>query len=147
MRKIFVAAGAVLALGAATAGGLAVVAQAQPAPPGMPMGIQDGPHGPAMGGRPGWGAHMHPPGGGWMHRGRMAMMRLIYPTDDRALTGADVQKIAEAYLLWNGNRTWKVSGVTENQDNTVSFAFSAPDGTMIARFSVDRKSGHFHRLG
>jgi hypothetical protein len=77
----------------------------------------------------------------------MAMMRLIYPTDDRALSGADVQKIAEAYLLWNGNRTWKVSGVTENQDNTVSFAFSAPDGTMIARFSVDRKSGHFHRLG
>ncbi len=86
--------------------------------------------------------------GRWMHhRPEMPMMGLFYPTEDKALSGPDVQKIAEAFLLWNGNRTWKVANVAENQDNTVSFAFAAPDGTVIARFAVDRKTGHFRRLG
>jgi hypothetical protein len=84
--------------------------------------------------------------GGGMHH-HWPMGGLVFPAEDRALSGGDVQKIAEAFLLWNGNRTWKVANVAENQDNTVSFAFAAPDGTVIARFSVDRKTGRFHRLG
>ena len=50
-------------------------------------------------------------GMGWMHRGhdwqqRGAMMQrprtfaLVYPQEDRKLTPPDVQKIAEAFLLW-----------------------------------------------
>jgi hypothetical protein len=96
----------------------------------------------------GWGhgpdGHEH---GGEHHRPWHAMMGLFYPVEDRALTGPEVQKIAEAFLLWHGNRTWKVANIAENQDNTVSFAFAAPDGTVIAKFSVDKKTGHFHRLG
>ena len=33
---------------------------------------------------------------------------LIYRQQDRKLTPPDVQKIAEAFLLWHGNHTWKV---------------------------------------
>lgn len=159
MRKYFLIAGAAVALGAASLGSMAVVAQAQVAPlDAPPPGAQPGPDGRRMGGPPGWGMHMpwhRPPGGGpeegrpggWAHRPHMPMMGLFYPTEDKSLSGADVQKIAEAFLLWNGNRAWKVANVAENQDNTVSFAFAAPDGTVIARFSVDRKTGHFRRLG
>ncbi len=158
MRNYFLIAGVAVALGAATLGSMDVAAQAQTAPGAMPPEVQAGPNGHPMGGPPGWGMHMpwHVPQGGgpeggrlggWMHHGpHMPMMGLFYPSEDRALTGPDVQKIAEAFLLWNGNRAWKVANVVENQDNTVTFAFAAPDGTVIARFAVDRKSGHFHRL-
>ncbi len=146
MRKILLSTAAVVALGLSVAGGMVVAAQAQSAPgmeghDGGPMGRPgEGPHGPG-----GWMHHGH---GGWMHHhDPMRMLGLFYPAEDRALTGSDVQKIAEAFLLFNGNRSWKVANVAENQDNTVSFAFAAPDGTVIARFAVDRKSGHFHRLG
>jgi len=101
MRKSILTALAVLAIGGAATG--IVVAQAQPAPPAPDEG---GP----------------PPqrGMGWMHRGhewqqrggmmqRLRAFALVYPQKDRKLTPLDVQKIAEAFLLWHGNHDWIVS--------------------------------------
>ena len=105
MRKTILTTLAVLTIGGATAGIL--VANAQPAPPPS-----------AMEGRPHWM--------GWMHRGhdwrrgdgmrRPRTFALIYPQEDRNLTPPDVQKIAEAFLLWRGNHTWKVVEVAPAAD-------------------------------
>ena len=62
---------------------------------------------------------------GMMHR--MREFGLIYPAPDRALSGAEVQKIAEAYLLLNGNHAWKVTDVTKTPDR-VTFALATPPG-------------------
>jgi hypothetical protein len=88
-------------------------------------------------------------GEGWL-RWRMERMRmwgLFYPVDDKHLSADDVQKIAEAMLLRHGNHTWKVINVAANQDNTVSFAFATADGSVIARFSMDTKTGRLQRIG
>ncbi len=138
-----------VAAGAALAGGVvATQVQAQGAGPGA---------GPAAGmERPG----MERPGmardGGGMRRigehGRMyGMMRrlrqfaLVYPAADRALSGPDVQKIAEALLLYNGNHTWKVTEVVE-QPTRVTFAFASPDGAAIAHFAMDRHTARPERI-
>ena len=88
-------------------------------------------------------------GGRMMHRGdymrRMRQFTLIYPAADRALSGPDVQKIAEAFLLFNGNHTWKVTEVTE-EPNRVTFALATPDGTAIAHFAMDRHTARPERL-
>ena len=42
---------------------------------------------------------------------RCATFALVYRQEDRKLTPPDVQKIAEAFLLWNGNHSWKVVDV------------------------------------
>ena len=57
----------------------------------------------------------------------MREFALIYPAPDRALSGPDVQKIAEAFLLFNGNHTWKVTEVVE-EPNRVTFALATADG-------------------
>ena len=49
--------------------------------------------------------------------------------------------------MWNGNRTWKVTDVADGPDNTVGFAFATQDGSVIARFSMDRKTGRVQRAG
>ena len=103
--------------------------------PGMHRPIGDVPHGPMEGG-------MHRMGG-MMHR--MRAFALIYPAADRALSGPDVQKIAEAFLLFNGNHSWKVTEVTE-EPNRVTFALATPDGTAIAHFAMDRHTGRPERL-
>jgi hypothetical protein len=90
--------------------------------------------------------------GGWMHRQhahRMGMMRkfaLVYRAEDRKLTPPDVQKIAEAFLLWNGNHTWKVLNVKPAGD-MIGFDLGAPDGSLIASFTMDPKTGHVDRKG
>lgn len=93
---------------------------------------------------------------GWGRGGPMGMHRFFHmmrtfslfaPVEDRALTTADVQKIAEALLLWHGNHTWKVADVKEESNHTISFAYTTADGSVIARFEVDRKTGEFHRIG
>ena len=81
--------------------------------------------------------------GMWMRR--MRQFSLVYPATDRNLSGADVQKIAETFLLFNGNHTWKVSDVAERPDQ-VTFAFATPDGTAIARFAMDRHTGRPERI-
>ena len=88
----------------------------------------------------------------WSERGLIGMLLLgpkrdggLYTQEEieiarasgERLSPADVQKIAEALLLWNGNHVWKVTDVAERPDNTVGFSYAAGDGTVIARFSVD----------
>ena len=105
MRKTILATVAVLAIGGGTAGVL--IAQAQPAPSQQ---TADAPPAP-----------QHPHWMGWMHRmrdgrdgrgGGWAEMRrnfgLVYRHEDRQLAPQDVQKIAESFLLWNGNHTFQV---------------------------------------
>jgi len=149
MRKTVLAA--VTAVSIAAVGGGALIAYGQPAPPAGPA-----PNGPAI------EAPQTPSGPGtqWQRRPgewRQGMMRrrwmqartfgLLFRPADRQLTPPDVQKIAEAFLLWNGNHTWKVIDVAPTSDGQVSFAYAAPDNTVIARFSIDTKTGRLTRTG
>ena len=136
MRKTLLATTLALSALVGTAGMMIGVAGAQPAPP--PPGAEAAP--------PPHPESMHPhhwrgmgPGGG--------PFALIYRPEDRHLTPPEVQKIAEAVLLWNGNRTWKVTEVAEAPDNTVAFAFATQDGSVVARFKMDRKTGRVTRTG
>lgn len=156
MRKTIIAAVAVSVITGAAAGSMVRLAAAQQNPPAEQETMQPGQppggfghHG--MMGRMGgmWGAgRMH-----WMHRmGGMhqfadpGAFALLYRSPDRQLTAPDVQKIAEAFLLWHGNHAWKVADVADNADS-VGFAYAAPDGTAIAKFSMDKKTGHVTRVG
>ena len=113
-------------------------AQAQDAPRPPPM---MGERGPGMMGPGVMGQQRH---GGWMRR--MREFALIYPASDRNLSGPDVQKIAEAFLLFNGNHSWKVTEVAE-EPSRVTFAFATPEGGVIARFAMDRHTARPERLG
>jgi hypothetical protein len=121
-----------------------------------PADAQDAPN-PAMseqghGWQPGqrgerdWGKGPH---GARHHRWMMAHMGfgLFYPVPDKNLSVADVQTIAQAMLLRHGNHTWKVANVVQNQDNTVSFSFTTPDGDVVARFAIDIHTGRPRRIG
>ena len=126
-----------------------VLAQAGP-PPALGA---DMPPPPGMQGRMDPGYMPGPMGPGWL-RERMAhamqhhqMLALFFRPADKRLTAPDVQKIAEAFLLWNGNRDWKVTQVTAGADGRIDFAFATSDGGVIARFAMDSKTGHVERLG
>ena len=140
------------AVAAFVAGGLATGAAlsfAQQTPP------QGGPHpgGPMMA-EHGPGAH-GPWGMRWMHHhgmqggpvGGLRAFALVYRQQDRALTPADVQKIAEAFLLFNGNHTWKVTDVAATADGKVGFSMAAGDGTVIAKFTMDPHTAKLTRVG
>ena len=157
MRKpLFLAAA--LSLAAAAAGGTAAVAQnAGPAPsPGVqaPAGTDTqsaapqprGPHEMRMG----WWHHHHP--GGFGERGREAPFApgtfgLFAPRADKNLSPADVQQIAQAILLWNGNHDWKVAQVQPGQNHEVNFSYVTPDGTTIAKFAINQDTGRITRVG
>lgn len=136
-------------------GGLALTqsAASQPAPAGTPSEDQPPPPstGPEEGG-PGGRMHGHEMGmmhrGGWHERGpmmrRLRQFALIYPAQDRNLSAGDVQKIAEAFLLWNGNHTWKVVNV-QDQGERIAFTFATQDGGAIASFTMDRHTGRVER--
>lgn len=125
MRFTTIAALAVLT-GAVAIGSTPMV-QAQPAPP-------LGGHGPTMGpARPGpMGPRPFAP---------------MYRPDDRKLTPPEVQKIAEGFLLWFGNRAWKVTDVHPGADGKIDFAFATADGSVIARFAMDTRNGRVTRTG
>jgi hypothetical protein len=148
MRQTLLAAAAAFVIGGIATG--AVLSQAQPAPP--PVQQTDGtPLPPPHHWLGGWG---HRPGEdgpreGMMHR-RHEMMRafaLIYRQPDRQLAPADVQKIAEAFLLWNGNHTWKVANVAATPDGPIGFSLTTPDGGVIAKFTMDPHTGRIARAG
>ena len=138
MRKVILAAVAVLAIGSAAAGML--IAEAQPAPPSASGASPDGPR------------RME----GWMHRMRdwregrgpiaPGTFALVYGHEDRQLTPQDVQKIAEAFLLWRGNHTWKVANVKPS-DSGISFDITTGTGEVIASFTMDPHSGRVTRTG
>jgi hypothetical protein len=145
MRKYLLATAATVALGGLVAANLFAHAGAQPAPP--PMAGGSPPDG-------GWRMGPHPGGPGWNHQAwrhhameRMRTFALMYHPDDRHLSPDDVQKIAEAFLLWNGNHTWKVTNVAAGQGSAISFTIAAPDGTVIAKFDMDSKTGRVTRTG
>lgn len=155
MRATIIAAVVASAITGAAAGSMVQLAAAQQTPPGqetMPPGLPPGGmghHGLMERMRGMWGPGgmhgMHRMGGmhGFAEPGTFA---LLYRPADRELNAADVQKIAEAFLLWHGNHTWKVADVADNADS-VGFAYTAPDGTVIAKFSMEKKTGHITRVG
>jgi hypothetical protein len=131
MRQTLFAAAAAFVVGGVATG--AVLSQAQPAPP--PTQQVDG-------GQPHRWMHMHhirP-----FNRGDFG---LIYRQQDRQLAPADVQKIAEGFLLWNGNHTWKVTNVGAAADGPVGFSLSTPDGSVVAKFTMDPHTGRIARVG
>ncbi len=128
-------------------------ALAQPMPSGPMGGPMGGPPGqtqegnpmPGMMGHPG----MHPGMHHGMHHGGMRgpFGGLVYPREDKQLTAPEVQRIAEAMLLWQGERSWKIAQLREAANNTVEFAVTTAEGSVVARFSVDRKTGRPRRIG
>ena len=146
MRKTVIFAVAVMALGGATAVALSAGAGAQPMGGPQEGGLMRAGRGMMEDGTGGRGMHRMPA----EHQGASRPFNprdfgLIHRPDDRKLTVPDVQKIAEAFLLWNGNRTWKVTAVTETPDNRISFALATAEGGVIARFAMDRKNGRVTR--
>jgi len=156
MRTLFPALGAAVLAGALA---LPILASAQTAatpvvpagsppiaPPSMPGPAA--PRGPMMmGSQP----HPGPWAGPWMaRRGHAAFAwhntwGLFHRPADLGLSAADVQTIAEAILLRNGEHDWKVGDVTANADHTVSFAFLTAHGDVIARFTMDTETGRISR--
>ena len=135
MRKTVLTALAILVIGGGATGVL--VAQAQPASP------PPGGDGPASSR---WMDHDH----GWQRHGdmmrRLRTFALVYPQQDRKLTPPDVQKIAEAFLLWHGNHDWKVIDVAPTQDGPIGFALASQDGSVIARFTMDPHTARMERV-
>ena len=139
MRRLLLAATAAASIVGFGAGALLTQAGAQPAPPPA-AGDPPAPGGWRMGPRP---------DAPWMHRAMhpMRTFALLFHPDDRQLTAPEVQKVAEAFLLWNGNRTWKVVEVAAGPDGKIGFAFGTADGSVIARFTMDSKTGRVTRTG
>jgi hypothetical protein len=142
MRKAILATVAVLAIGGGTAGVLIAQAQPAPSPPTADA--------PATQPRPQWM--------GWMHRmhggrdgGRFGEMRrnfgLVYRHEDRQLAPQDVQKIAEAFLLWNGNHSWKVANVKPVSDGAIGFDLTTASGDVVASFTMDPHTARVTRTG
>ena len=138
MRKALLATVAAALIGSAGAGVL--MAYAQPAPPPGP-GVDGAPP------HPGWGGWMHHWGHGPEGRGPggPGTFALVYRQGDRNLSPSDVQKIAEGFLLWNGNHDWKVTEVAPAGDNAVGFALATKEGAVVARFTIDRHTGKVTR--
>lgn len=158
MRKLTIAILAAAALAGSSALALSPLASAQmpanpaasPSPtmpiPGMMHGEEHGP------GPHGW--MQRPEREGWMqgrwmrHEAfeRLKTWGLFHRPANLALTPDDVKIIAEAILLRHGQHAWKVGDVTQNADNTVSFAFVTEHGDVIAHFSIDTKTGRIRRI-
>jgi hypothetical protein len=140
MRNTLLAAAVAFVVGGATVGSL--LTYAQPAPPPGPAATVDGPgrphHGPMA-----WMGHWHdghrpPP---------FSTFALVYRQADRNLAPADVQKIAEAFLLWHGNHSWKVINVAPTSDGAIGFSLATQEGSVIARFTMDPHTGMLTRVG
>jgi hypothetical protein len=128
--------------GAATGAFLADAQQPPPGPgkmgPGMMGGgmMDDQPMPP----RP-WTHGMHE------HRPAWGTFGLVFRHEDRALAPADVQKIAEAFLLWNGNHSWRIVDVAATQDGPIGFSVATQEGSLIAKFTMDPHTGRVTRVG
>jgi len=150
MRQTILAAAVAFVIGGITTG--AVLSQAQPAPPAPPnppaMGMMEdhGPHGMMEGHRPqGMMGGMHEmEGHRSFHRHDFA---LLYREPDLKLSAADVQKIAEAFLLWHGNHAWKISDVTPTPEGPIAFSVTTPEGSVVAKFTMDPHTGPIARIG
>jgi hypothetical protein len=130
---------------AASAVMAAAPALAQPGPPpgGPPAAAED--RGPPQGPPP-WarGGHGHRAGGPMGPRGPLS--GLVMNRDNKQLTADEVTKIAEGFLLWMGERNWKVANATQ-QDDLIAFDLTTQEGSRIARFTMDRRTGRVQRVG
>jgi len=143
MRQTLLAAAAAFVIGGIAIG--AVLSQAQPAP--SPTQQADGAP-PEHHWAGGWGRHRGPEGRRWARRdGSSRPFALVYRQQDRRLAPADVQKIVEGFLLWNGNHTWKVADVASMADGPIAFSLTTQEGSVIAKFTIDPHTGRIHRLG
>ena len=152
MRKMIVTAVAAFAMGGISTGVFLAQAQTAAPPPDGPrdgmmargpgMGPGMGPGGPGMGDRMGerMGEHHG------HHGDMMRVFALVPRAEDRKLTPPDVQKIAEAFLLFQGNHTWKVVNVA-NAGDVIGFDFATADGSVITHFTMDPKTGRLNRPG
>ncbi|HUN44199.1 MAG TPA: hypothetical protein VMU81_28240 [Acetobacteraceae bacterium] len=150
MRKTLLAAAVAFVVGGASIGSLMTYAQPAPPVPAADGGpAVPGPH-PGMDG-PGWNGPMMGPMAWmrrwheWHHRPALGTFALVYPQKDRNLNPADVQKIAEAFLLWHGNHTWKVVNVAATPEGPIAFSLATPDGTVIASFTMNPHTGRIER--
>jgi hypothetical protein len=150
MRQTILIAAAAFVIGGVATG--AALSQAQPAPP--PAQQLDGAAPPEHQWAGGWGQHRGPGKHAWMHHagrmrdgGRMRAFALIYRQPDRELAPADVQKIVEGFLLWNGNHTWKVVNVAATPDGPIGFSLATPEGSVVAKFTMDPHTGKLDRVG
>ena len=75
----------------------------------------------------------------------MRAFALIFHPEDRKLTPADVTKIAEGFLLWNGNHTWAVVHAAPEGD-AIGFDLATKEGSVIAHFTMDPRTGRLKRL-
>jgi hypothetical protein len=66
---------------------------------------------------------------------------------DKALTPDEVRRIAEGFLLFLGERDWRVVDVAEGTDNTVTFGVAPREGVAFMRFAMDRRTGRVRRIG
>jgi hypothetical protein len=143
-------------LQAAAAGAPTAASDAQPSQPGTlpadgPMGAM--PPGPAgMGGPMGWAGRpdMRPDvlrDAMWRIRQMEQTWGLFFNQRDKNLSDADVQVLAQAILLVHGNHTWKVVDVADAADGQATFAYATADGSVIARFQINRHSGRVQRIG
>ena len=116
--------------------------------PGRPMGAMarpPGPDGMGWGGRPDMRPDM--PGAMWRMRQMEQTWGLFFTQRDKNLSDSDVQVLAEAILLVHGNHQWKVTDVADAADGQATFAYATADGSVIARFEIDRHSGRIIRIG
>ena len=147
MRHTLLAAATAFVIGGIATG--SVLSQAQPAPPAerqAPSPAMDSPpvgHGTMMGGMMMGGHH----GGGPDRALNPRDFALIYRQTDRGLSPADVQAIAEGFLLWNGNHTWKVTSVAATPDGPIGFSLATPEGAVVAKFTMDPHTGKIARVG
>ena len=137
MRQTILAAAAAFVIGGVATG--AVLSQAQPAA----APADDGAAGQMGGQRNQWMRWRH-----HMHTGQaLRTFALIYRQQDRQLAAADVQKIAEAFLLWNGNHAWKVTDVAATADGPIGFSLATPEGSVVAKFTMDPHTARITRVG
>ena len=99
----------------------------------------------------GWGARqdMRPDmrGAMWRMHQMEQTWGLFFNQRDKNLSNNDVQVLAEAILLVHGNHNWKVIDVADAADGEATFAYATADGSVIARFEIDRHSGRIVRIG
>lgn len=127
-------------MGAHAQGGPGMTGEAgQRGPGGGPRG-EGGPGPWAMGERGGRGDHAH--------GGRMGgpFGQFFINRDNKNLANDDVKKIAEAGLLWFGERTWRIGEVKDSGSRTAEFALVTAEGGVIARFTMDRDTGRVRRI-
>ncbi len=124
------------------------------AQPGMGPGMGPG-QGPGMlaergpgprwdGSRGDWGRNHHP----GEARGEGGLLRGFFINrDNKNLSDEEVRKIAEAALLWLGERNWRIGEVKALGAREAEFAVTTAEGSVIARFVMDRDTGRVRRSG